>query len=87
MAVIMIIDSWTAAAIAEVTGTPAGGEFMVVDRLPEPPDIQDCRDVIVDDELKPSMNFYQTKMHRRKKGGKVRAEKDFDALPSIASLR
>ena len=23
------------------------------------------------DELKPNMNFYQTKMHRRKKGGRV----------------
>jgi len=30
-----------------------------------------CRDDVEIDSMKPNMNFYQTKMHRRKKGGKV----------------
>jgi len=34
------------------------------------PELSCCSDEQVD-ELKPNMNFYQTKMHRRKKGGKV----------------
>lgn len=69
MAVVMVIGSGTVAA--EVADLIADTEYVVVDRLPDYQDAPDCRDVEIDDELKPSMNFYQTKMHRRKKGGKV----------------